>query len=378
MSISLKLVNLYKHTIHQPWISSCMFLQMANPRYSKCPHVLSASVGPSSGEADALFTTHHIRARDTELGDGKACPQTEDTERWTQPQDSHFPCPFVLQRQPALLLVARLGCSLWVTCWGMSSQVTQICLETGVPGMKWHWCPWMARTVHICSSAVTVCVHDCWFPSPGLSITSTSCLIKSYLASSGIQVTMLNIAHMHKCTVTGKPPSNSNLWPCMTGSNGTAKPGLTLWLSSRTLCPQPLALLENVQRSWLKATVSFPNSQHFSLNVLYLPQLIVPHICLFNISPYNHEKQWRKLIFLPLSLSGCMWVILWIILYTQSSIVGLWSAVATWRQVDCMLVALTGPLAGLEGEVQCHRVWRFSTPRCVLNKAVWHFVITHA
>lgn len=39
------------------------------------------------------------------------------------------------------------------------------------------------------------------------------------------------------------------------------------------------------------------------------------------------------------------------------------------RQVDCMMMALTGLLAGLEGEVQCLS-GMFFTPMCVLNTAM--------
>lgn len=38
--------------------------------------------------------------------------------------------------------------------------------------------------------------------------------------------------------------------------------------------------------------------------------------CLFNINPYDYEKQWRRVIFPPLSFRSCGWIIWWLILCT--------------------------------------------------------------
>ena len=79
-------------------------------------------------------------------GDSGACPHAAGKERraiaccGSHGHSTLIPLvPFVLQREPVLLLLAMLGRSLLVACWGTSGQVTQIwCVrrwkETGASG----------------------------------------------------------------------------------------------------------------------------------------------------------------------------------------------------------------------------------------------------
>lgn len=174
MSISLNLVNLHEHTIHEPWIQVVCFFKLPTP-VTVNALVLSASAGPWEGAYlvlvwrgwfaiyragyDTTLTLqrllgvpppvpwmageiHYSRARDTAVDDRRACPHTARTERWaiaccdSQSYSALIPLvPLVLQRQP-VLLVALLWHSLLVAWWGMNGQATQICLETGVSGWK--------------------------------------------------------------------------------------------------------------------------------------------------------------------------------------------------------------------------------------------------
>lgn len=144
-----------------------MFLQIANSCYSECPCVLDASMGflliwrswfpvyqashgatliPSDCLVSCLLSQGWL-VRPITAGLGTLLQMTAvpvltlQLLRWMiDCCDSHshstlIPLvPFVLQRQPVLVLVALLRCSLLVAHWGMSGQVSQTCLETSVSG----------------------------------------------------------------------------------------------------------------------------------------------------------------------------------------------------------------------------------------------------
>lgn len=111
-------------------------------------------------------------------GSSRACPYSAGTRRWTSvccKLCSHcapFPSSLLLCRQPVLFL-AHLGFSLMVECRGTSSQVTQICLEMHVSGVKMtlvpldgHNCISVPQQLLYMSMTADFLAHFCHFQLP--------------------------------------------------------------------------------------------------------------------------------------------------------------------------------------------------------------------